>query len=311
MAAATASSYGSDDTDSYLANEDSWGYQWGDGAERLPEYEPFPGWFDLQEQNHLRDVSPSTRSPDVTRQSNATAHPSSAPEPPSHQISSHAISDSTQLHDRSRTPHVRRLDHQESHPTREPENPPSPSSLSLHSSIITPPESPIGDWGFSWNVLSNTNGSTSVSEEGSPPGSPHQRSRHLQQTRLSSPRHDSNDFVDLTGESPPGTGMPLGTGQRLSKRRRVSESTSRRTPQRGRKVTNGDNGKSTAIPAVEEVDLIDVDDDKGLSKVLEDQRMATIKAQQEQAATPVKLASLQCIICMDVVKDITTTSCGT
>ena len=62
---------------------------------------------------------------------------------------------------------------------------------------------------------------------------------------------------------------------------------------------------------MEEVDLIDVDNDKGLSKVLEHQRMATIKAQQDQANKPVKLSTVQCIICMENMKDVTTTSCGT
>lgn len=54
----------------------------------------------------------------------------------------------------------------------------------------------------------------------------------------------------------------------------------------------------------------DVDDDAGLSKVLEQQRMATIKAQQEQANKPVKLSTLQCIICMENMKDLTATHCG-
>ena len=53
-----------------------------------------------------------------------------------------------------------------------------------------------------------------------------------------------------------------------------------------------------------------MDDDKGLSKVLEQQRIATIKAQQEQASKSVKLSTLQCIICMESMKDLTATSCG-
>lgn len=61
---------------------------------------------------------------------------------------------------------------------------------------------------------------------------------------------------------------------------------------------------------LEEVDLRDVDDDKGLSEVLEQQRLATIKAQQEQASRPVKLSTIQCIICMESMKDLTATHCG-
>lgn len=55
----------------------------------------------------------------------------------------------------------------------------------------------------------------------------------------------------------------------------------------------------------------DIDDDAGLSKVLEEQRMATIKAQKEQASKPLKLSTLQCIICMENMKDLTATHCGT
>ena len=55
----------------------------------------------------------------------------------------------------------------------------------------------------------------------------------------------------------------------------------------------------------------DFGDDTGLLKVLEQQRMATIKAQQEQANKPVKLSTLQCIICMETMKDLTATHCGT
>lgn len=61
---------------------------------------------------------------------------------------------------------------------------------------------------------------------------------------------------------------------------------------------------------IEEVDLRDVGNDKGLLKVLEQQRMATIKAQQEQANKPIKLSTLQCIICMENMKDLTSTHCG-
>ena len=61
---------------------------------------------------------------------------------------------------------------------------------------------------------------------------------------------------------------------------------------------------------IEEVDLRDVDEDNRLSKVLEQQRMATIRAQQEQANRPVKLSTLQCIICMESMTDLTATHCG-
>lgn len=61
---------------------------------------------------------------------------------------------------------------------------------------------------------------------------------------------------------------------------------------------------------VEEVDLRDVDDDNDLTKLLEQQRVAAVKAQQEQANKPLKLSSLQCIICMEPMSNITVTHCG-
>ena len=61
---------------------------------------------------------------------------------------------------------------------------------------------------------------------------------------------------------------------------------------------------------VEEVDLRDVDDDNGLTKLLEQQRLAAVKAQQEQANKPLKVSSLQCIICMEPMTNITVTHCG-
>lgn len=61
---------------------------------------------------------------------------------------------------------------------------------------------------------------------------------------------------------------------------------------------------------VEEVDLREVDDDDGLSRVLEQQRIVSIKAQQELVDKPVNFSSLQCIICMESITDITVTHCG-
>lgn len=62
--------------------------------------------------------------------------------------------------------------------------------------------------------------------------------------------------------------------------------------------------------SVEEVDLRGVDDDDELSKVLEQQRLMSIKAQQELVDKPVNFSSLQCIICMESITDITVTHCG-
>lgn len=61
---------------------------------------------------------------------------------------------------------------------------------------------------------------------------------------------------------------------------------------------------------VDQVDLREVDDDDGLAKVLEQQRLASIKAQQEQADKPVTFSTIQCIICMEPMTNVTVTHCG-
>ncbi len=61
----------------------------------------------------------------------------------------------------------------------------------------------------------------------------------------------------------------------------------------------------------DEVDLTHVNDDNSLEKVLDSQQQKAIKAQgEEQGDKPVKLAGLQCIICLETMKNITATHCG-
>ena len=133
-----------------------------------------------------------------------------------------------------------------------------------------------------------------------------------------------NGFVDLTG-SPP----PMSPARNSNTHRREIPGTSRNqrshatrpsfssysseapsNPAKRRKIGNDSSQSSKRAQTIEGIDLTGVDDDDGLSKVLEQQRLATIKAQQEQASKPVKLSSLQCIICMENMKDLTATSCG-
>ncbi len=115
-------------------------------------------------------------------------------------------------------------------------------------------------------------------------------------------------LVDLTGESPV---MPSRRHHSQTKSTRplssCDTSTSASNPAKRRRT----GPFPTETRTVEEIDLRDADDDHGLSKVLEQQRMATVKAQQEQADKPVTMSTLQCIICMELMKDITATSCGT
>lgn len=136
-----------------------------------------------------------------------------------------------------------------------------------------------------------------------------------------------DDFIDLTQDSSPPTMPPA--RQPVSRRprtpqhrptlrssvsvsRHLSEADSNPAKRRktGTQTSQSSQRSSHRSKEVEGIDLTGVDDDRGLSKVLEQQRIATVKAQQEQASKPVRLSTLQCIICMDNMKNVTATSCG-
>ena len=61
---------------------------------------------------------------------------------------------------------------------------------------------------------------------------------------------------------------------------------------------------------IEEADLRDVDDDHGLSKVLEQQRASTIKAQRGESNKSLLITNQQCVVCMEDMTNITATHCG-
>ncbi len=73
--------------------------------------------------------------------------------------------------------------------------------------------------------------------------------------------------------------------------------------------------ESKASPAqekkIEELDLIDVDDDKKYAEYQSRHQADMIKQQQQEGAMKaVKFASFQCIICLDNPTDLTVTHCG-
>lgn len=106
-------------------------------------------------------------------------------------------------------------------------------------------------------------------------------------------------FLDLTADSSP-LAMPP------RPRKRAASSSSATSPKR----TKVEDQANEEPKYVAEVDLRDVDDDNGLARVLEQQRIASIKAQQEQAEKPVSFSNLQCIICMEPMTNVTVTHCG-
>lgn len=125
------------------------------------------------------------------------------------------------------------------------------------------------------------------------------------------------DFIDLTAD-PTSPTMPAAASTRTPPQIHGSHEesfTPLHAPKR-RKVQPLATANAASFEAkyepekIEEVDLRDVDDDTSLSKVLEQQRAETVKSQQNIGNQPLKLSSLQCIICMEPMTNITATYCG-
>lgn len=145
-------------------------------------------------------------------------------------------------------------------------------------------------------------------------------------------------FIDLTGDaSPPASNISTQrrqrshsvSGERTTKRRRVEARVE--VPQR----TNFLNTILQQTPqpqpatvqepvAAEQVDLTGVDDDAGLRKLQNEQRLRhdaaekqkskllsdSIQSQRERDNQPVRFSTLQCVVCMENMVSITATHCG-
>lgn len=120
-------------------------------------------------------------------------------------------------------------------------------------------------------------------------------------TSPNTPQSRSNNaFVDLT-DSP-----VMRPSERLAQANySISDTEPSEAPSAKRRKTQGGVKKE-----IEEVDLRDVDDDTDLARVLEQQRAATVRAQQAEADKPTKLANVTCVVCMDGITDATATQCG-
>jgi len=133
---------------------------------------------------------------------------------------------------------------------------------------------------------------------------------HIRRQRL-------EGYIDLTADhSSPA--MPAAAPKRaLSRTQESHESSSapnhlskRQKTQPSASLITGSFKVKDKNEKIDEVDLRDVEDDTGLSKVLEQQRAETVKAQQKDGNKPFKLSSLQCVICMEPMTNITATHCG-
>ena len=138
-------------------------------------------------------------------------------------------------------------------------------------------------------------------------------------------RPNNAGFIDLTADaSPPNTSAlppmlrppPLQRDEPAPKRRRVNNGTS---------ATPTNLQHSPLRPIAEIMDLTKVDDDIGLHKLQEEQRIRhdqqlqkqqeqqqaeSIRALHEQSSKPIRISDLQCVVCMENMTDITATHCG-
>ena len=125
-----------------------------------------------------------------------------------------------------------------------------------------------------------------------------------------------NDFVDLTDDNAELDMPPMRSRRRPSRpppSRSASSQGAGRPSKRNKTAASPKHQKSVKKEDsdIEEIDLKDVDDDNGLSKALQKQQEMAIKAQRkEESDKPLKLSSLQCIICLESMTDITATNCG-
>ena len=119
-----------------------------------------------------------------------------------------------------------------------------------------------------------------------------------------------NYFVDLTADAPSSPVMPT-----LTRKRRASgaarEAPESPPPRNGKRPKLEKPGTGRGEKEVEQLDLVDLHDDEGLSKVLEQQSAERIKEHQgPRLDVPTKLSNVQCIICMEPMTDMSVTHCG-
>lgn len=114
-------------------------------------------------------------------------------------------------------------------------------------------------------------------------------------------------FIDLTADSSSPLVMPPESRKRAVSRSRITDQASASSPKRAKLE---DRKMGEELKNVAELDLRAIDNDNSFARVFEEQRIASVKAQHEQAEKPVNFSSLQCIICMEPMTNITVTHCG-
>lgn len=128
-------------------------------------------------------------------------------------------------------------------------------------------------------------------------GTSQPQSPHPSITRASS-------IVDLTESSPLNM-------QATSRKRKPNGEENQTTIKRRRGATPIMGSEEGVENKVEEVDLVEIDNDRKLEEFRMKQQAELIKQQnREKADKPLKLSDFQCVICLDSPTDLTVTHCG-
>ncbi|KAI9703130.1 MAG: SUMO-targeted ubiquitin ligase complex subunit slx8 [Candelina mexicana] len=115
-------------------------------------------------------------------------------------------------------------------------------------------------------------------------------------------------FVDLTAEVSPQNMAPT---KKRSPLKRESSSVSGGNKRRKISISKEGSAQTKLEETeIEEVNLLDIDDDSGLSALLQKQRADEAKANQKEGQEMPRISKLQCIICLETPTDLTATSCG-
>ncbi|OBT74732.1 hypothetical protein VF21_06665 [Pseudogymnoascus sp. 05NY08] len=124
-------------------------------------------------------------------------------------------------------------------------------------------------------------------------------------------RTRESSIVDLTETS------PVATTRTPKKRRLSSVDSEGRTPKRKKdagaslEAVKDDHKKSKPDDKVEELDLVDAEDDTSYAEVMRKRQEDLIKQQrQAELDKPQKLATTQCVICLDQPDELAITHCG-
>lgn len=130
--------------------------------------------------------------------------------------------------------------------------------------------------------------------------------------RIAQSRTRASSIVDLTEASPPPDDMAPNRRKRRADSPKVTAGPAKRgrlskTPVKSSRSTPSRKPKSED----DVVDLVDINDEEDYKDFRAKQQADAIKQQQkEESSRPVKLADVECIICMDRMTDLTVTHCG-